>query len=310
MNFIDRVKETWRFYRSGKSIAEVGHAFSSWLNGASNVAFGWQFKAAKLLGETVGNATFRLYRIKADGSWSELDSHPVLDLLHKPNPISTHSELLEMVSMSLDFYGNAYVYMDGADSPTSKPKALYFLKAQNVTIVRTDSFPESIIAYKYRHKSREYIFQPHQILHIRESNPDDPLIGFGAVQAMSDSVDLDQSARQWNRAFFRNSARPDLILKSKFKTREQMDPIRMQFEDWTLRVQAQNPEREEAEEEVEINYSGGAMEIGFNASYLRDALGALGGELAKLSFADASSSCLIEEAEGQGGKHVIMPMRL
>ncbi len=231
MNFIDRVKETWRFYRSGKSIAEVGHAFSSWLNGASNVAFGWQFKAAKLLGETVGNATFRLYRIKADGSWSELDSHPVLDLLHKPNPISTHSELLEMVSMSLDFYGNAYVYMDGADSPTSKPKALYFLKAQNVTIVRTDSFPESIIAYKYRHKSREYIFQPHQILHIRESNPDDPLIGFGAVQAMSDSVDLDQSARQWNRAFFRNSARPDLILKSKFKTREQMDPIRMQFED-------------------------------------------------------------------------------
>ena len=86
--------------------------------------------------------------------------------------------------------------------------------------------------------------------------------------------------------------------------------IRMQFEDWTLRVQAQNPEREEAEEEVEINYSGGAMEIGFNASYLRDALGALGGELAKLSFADASSSCLIEEAEGQGGKHVIMPMRL
>ena len=231
MNLIDRMKETWRFYRSGKSIAEVGHAFSSWLNGSSSVAFGWQFKAAKLLGETVGNATFRLYRIKADGSWSEIDSHPALDLLHQPNPISTHSELLEMLSMSLDFYGNAYIYMDGADSPTSKPKALYFLKAQNVTIIRTDSFPESIVAYKYRHKSREYVFQPHQILHIRESNPDDPLLGFGAVQAMSDSVDLDLSARQWNRAFFRNSARPDLILKSKFKTREQMDPIRMQFED-------------------------------------------------------------------------------
>lgn len=231
MNFLDRVKETWRFYRSGKTIAEVGHAFSSWLNGTSSVAFGWQFKAAKLLGETVGYAAFRLYRIKADGSWSEIDSHPALDLLHQPNPISTHSELLEMLSMSLDFYGNGYLYMDGADSPTAKPKALYFLKPQNVTIVRTDSFPESVIAYKYRHKSREYVFQPHQILHIRESNPDDPILGFGAVQAMSDSVDLDLSARQWNRAFFRNSARPDLILKSKFKTREQMDPIRMQFED-------------------------------------------------------------------------------
>jgi DNA polymerase-3 subunit beta len=86
--------------------------------------------------------------------------------------------------------------------------------------------------------------------------------------------------------------------------------IRLQLDDWILRAQAQNPDQEEAEEEVEINYSGGPLEIGFNGSYLLDALGALGGELAKLSFSDAGSSCLIEEADGAGGKHVIMPMRL
>ncbi|PIE83736.1 MAG: DNA polymerase III subunit beta [Candidatus Contendobacter odensis] len=86
--------------------------------------------------------------------------------------------------------------------------------------------------------------------------------------------------------------------------------IRLQLEDWNLRIQAQNLEQEEAEEEVEINYSGGSMDIGFNMAYLLDALGALDGELAKLSFNDAGSSCLIEEAEGTGGKHVIMPMRL
>lgn len=86
--------------------------------------------------------------------------------------------------------------------------------------------------------------------------------------------------------------------------------IRLQLEDWVLRAQAQNSEQEEAEEEIEINYSGGPMEIGFNVAYLLDALGALGGELAKLSFTDAASSCLIEEAEGGGSKHVVMPMRL
>jgi DNA polymerase-3 subunit beta len=86
--------------------------------------------------------------------------------------------------------------------------------------------------------------------------------------------------------------------------------IRLQLEDWILRAQAQNPELEEAEEEIEINYSGGPMEIGFNVTYLLDALGALPGELAKLSFSDAASSCLIEEAEGGSSKHVIMPMRL
>ena len=86
--------------------------------------------------------------------------------------------------------------------------------------------------------------------------------------------------------------------------------IRLQLEDWILRAQAQNPEQEEAEEEVEINYNGGPMEIGFNVTYLLDALGALTGELAKLSFTDVSSSCLIQEAEGGNSKHVIMPMRL
>jgi DNA polymerase-3 subunit beta len=86
--------------------------------------------------------------------------------------------------------------------------------------------------------------------------------------------------------------------------------VALQLEDWILRAKARNPDQEEAEEEVEINYSGGPMEIGFNVTYLLDALGALNGELAKLSFSDAASSCLIEEAEGSGGRHVIMPMRL
>jgi DNA polymerase III subunit beta len=108
-----------------------------------------------------------------------------------------------------------------------------------------------------------------------------------------------------DRIALRNAlARTGLVLSDKTQG------IRLQLENWILRTQAQNPDQEEAEEEVEINYSGDALEIGFNGSYLLDALGALGGELAKLSFADSGSSCLIEEAEGHGGKHVIMPMRL
>ena len=86
--------------------------------------------------------------------------------------------------------------------------------------------------------------------------------------------------------------------------------VRLQLEDWILRTQAKNSDQEEAEEEIEINYTGGPMEIGFNVTYMLDALGALSGELAKLSFSDASSSCLIEVAEGGASKHVIMPMRL
>ncbi len=86
--------------------------------------------------------------------------------------------------------------------------------------------------------------------------------------------------------------------------------VRLQADNWLLHIQAHNPEQEEAEEEVEVNYSGGPLEIGFNVAYLLDALNALPGELVKLSFTDASSSCLLQEPEGGACQYVVMPMRL
>jgi DNA polymerase-3 subunit beta len=86
--------------------------------------------------------------------------------------------------------------------------------------------------------------------------------------------------------------------------------VRLQAENWLLRIQAHNPEQEEAEEEVEVNYNGGPLEIGFNVTYLLDALSALPGELVRLSFTDASSSCLIQEPESGTSLYVVMPMRL
>lgn len=100
-------------------------------------------------------------------------------------------------------------------------------------------------------------------------------------------------------------ARAGIVLSDKTMS------IALHISSWMLRIKARNQNQEEAEEEVEINYDGEALEIGFNVSYLLDAIGALRGELAKLSFTDANASCLIEEAEGEGGgQHVIMPMRL
>jgi DNA polymerase III subunit beta len=77
-----------------------------------------------------------------------------------------------------------------------------------------------------------------------------------------------------------------------------------------LTVQANNPEQEEAEELVAVDYSGDRMEIGFNVSYLQDVLNALGGDQVRLSVADANSSALIEGEGQDGAVYVVMPMRL
>ena len=78
----------------------------------------------------------------------------------------------------------------------------------------------------------------------------------------------------------------------------------------SLRALAHNPEQEEAEEEVEVDYAGDEIEIGFNVSYLLDTLSIIKSEKVKLSVADPNSSCLILPEDSSLCQYVVMPMRL
>jgi DNA polymerase III subunit beta len=86
--------------------------------------------------------------------------------------------------------------------------------------------------------------------------------------------------------------------------------IRLALRSGLLTIQAHNPEQEEAEDQVEVAYEGEDLEIGFNVTYLLDALAALEGENVEIGLTDPNSSCLVR-AKGAGDtKYVVMPMRL
>ena len=86
--------------------------------------------------------------------------------------------------------------------------------------------------------------------------------------------------------------------------------IRLIIRDSGVVLQAHNPEQEEAEEEVEVEYSGEDIEIGFNVNYLLDAIGAVDSEEVTLSVVDSNSSCLVRQPGSDDSKFVVMPMRL
>src|SRR5512139_3919021 len=86
--------------------------------------------------------------------------------------------------------------------------------------------------------------------------------------------------------------------------------IRFAVKPNTLTIQSHNPEQEEAEEEVEVTYDGGELEIGFNVNYLMDALGVIEGPEVQIGLTDGNSSCLIQSAVDAGSRYVVMPMRL
>ncbi|MGP8034375.1 MAG: DNA polymerase III subunit beta [Steroidobacteraceae bacterium] len=86
--------------------------------------------------------------------------------------------------------------------------------------------------------------------------------------------------------------------------------IRLTARPGLLMIQAHNPEQEEAEDQVEVNYQGEEVEIGFNVNYLLDALGAIEGDKVEIGLTDSNNSCLIHAPGITHTKYVVMPMRL
>jgi DNA polymerase III subunit beta len=93
-------------------------------------------------------------------------------------------------------------------------------------------------------------------------------------------------------------------------TSEKFKGVRLNVEPGVLRIASSNAEQEEAKEELEIDYAGDAIEIGFNVTYLMDALANMGQEMVTLSLQDANSSALVTVPEQAGFKYVVMPMRI
>jgi DNA polymerase-3 subunit beta len=93
-------------------------------------------------------------------------------------------------------------------------------------------------------------------------------------------------------------------------TSEKFKGVRINIEPGVLRIASSNAEQEEAKEELEVDYNGDAIEIGFNVTYLIDVLANSGEEMVKLELQDSSASALFSLPEHPGFKYVVMPMRI
>ena len=86
--------------------------------------------------------------------------------------------------------------------------------------------------------------------------------------------------------------------------------VRLYVSENQIKITANNPEQEEAEEILDVTYAGAEMEIGFNVSYVLDVLNALKCENVRILLTDSVSSVQIEDAASQSAAYVVMPMRL
>ena len=100
------------------------------------------------------------------------------------------------------------------------------------------------------------------------------------------------------------------LQRTAIMTSDKFKGVRLNIEPGTLRVASSNAELEEAVDELDIDYGGDAIEIGFNVTYLIDALQNMSQDMVRIELSDGNSSALVTNPEDSAFKYVVMPMRI
>lgn len=100
------------------------------------------------------------------------------------------------------------------------------------------------------------------------------------------------------------------LMRTAILSNEKFRGVRLSLSPGKLVLQTHNPEHEEAEEELEVQFEGAPIEIGFNVGYLVDALSVLPDDTFYLDLRNSESSGLIQSASDASVRYVVMPMRL
>ena len=100
------------------------------------------------------------------------------------------------------------------------------------------------------------------------------------------------------------------LMRASILSNEKYRGIRLILEKDLIKLQAQNPDQEEADIEQEVVYSGDDIEIGFNVNYMLDVLNVTNSDMVQAALKDSNSSFLLTYPDQTDCKYVIMPMRL
>jgi len=101
-----------------------------------------------------------------------------------------------------------------------------------------------------------------------------------------------------------------MLQRTAILTSDKFKGVRINLDSGVLRVTSSNAEQEEAVDEIEVDYTGEAIEIGFNVSYLIDVLVNMEQDMVRMDLADSNSSVLVTIPENEFFKYVVMPMRI
>ncbi len=199
---------------------------------------GWVYRNNDAIAQEVSKVEFELYTVGLSNGeivYNEVESHPLLDLLDKPNAETTKAEFLYTLQSHKKLSGDAFVLkirgLDGA------VKALRLLPPDKVILNLqnpTEKDPTVVLNYHYIDnidgKKIDKTYDPKDIIHFKKPNPSNQFRGLGAVEALSDDIDLDNLTIETTKKFFINGAITNFVLSTEGKvTDEQLSRLKAEM---------------------------------------------------------------------------------
>ncbi|MEZ5691499.1 MAG: phage portal protein [Rickettsiales bacterium] len=161
---------------------------------------------------------FELYSKNTRGVRKEEVSHPILDILKRPNPAQSMSDFFQSLYSYYQISGNVFVQAVG--NKNASPKELYLLRPDRVSIIAGKNAMPAAYRYCVDDKVKDFpvdrISGKSKILHIKRFSPLNDWYGLSAVEAAAYSIDQHNNSSAWNQALLQNGARPSgaLVVRS------------------------------------------------------------------------------------------------
>lgn len=175
----------------------------------------------------------RLMDQRADaGELVEIESHPLLDLLDKPNPFHTGLDLMKLVQTYIDLVGECYLIKQR--DTLGVVVSLYPVPAHWVLWTPTPMAP----FFQCQWRGWRGTIPETEMLWLKQTDPVEPYgRGSGLGKALGDELDTDEYAAKHVRSFFYNGARPDFLVWPKGGEPAKDSEVRRLEQDWTAKNQ-------------------------------------------------------------------------
>jgi HK97 family phage portal protein len=169
----------------------------------------WVYACITEIARGIAGIPWRLYQGRGESA-RELDSHPLLDLLRRPNPEQGYGAWAEQLVSFLLIAGNSYVEAVGPDR--GAPRELYVLRPDRMRVL--PDAQNRVRGYRYEVSTARIDLDTEHCLHIRLFSPLDDWYGMSPLEAAARAIDQDNELARYEVRLLQNQAMPGMVLRS------------------------------------------------------------------------------------------------